>query len=314
MKNIKTIIAILSLFLPALFMINCATIGAVDVPVEQLKTKYADENSRFINIDGTNVHYRDEGKGPVLVLLHGACSSLQTWDGWVKELKGSYRIIRLDSPGFGLTGPLAGGKYEPEEFVVLFEKFVKALDLKKFYLAGNSLGGYISWLFTLKRPDMVDRLILVDPVGQKQDLPWIIGFASNPLIRPFARKMMPRFMIHMSVKQVFGDKTKATPETQARYFELAMREGNKSAWVDIFTVMKERCHMDSLSDGIKNIKRPTLIMWGTKDEWIPIALLENWKRDLPSASVITYEGAGHIPMEELPVETAKDANEFLSGK
>jgi pimeloyl-ACP methyl ester carboxylesterase len=248
-------------------------------------------------------------------MLHGVCASLHTWDGWVAELKDHYRLIRIDNPGFGLTGPLADGKYTPENYVAIFEKFVTAIGLEKFSIAANSLGGYISWNYTLKFPQKVDKLILIDSVGYKQDMPWLLSLAVNPLVRPFARRSMPRFFIHKAVNQVYGDPMKATDAVRSRYFELAMREGSKSAWIDIFLEMRKYSSLENLSDGIKNIPRPVLVMWGSKDTWIPYEeIFPKWKKDLPNAKFIVYEGAGHIPMEEIPKESARDAHLFLSGK
>jgi len=297
------------------FAAGCTTLGARTIPMAELKAKYANENSRFVTIDGTTVHYRDEGTGPALLLLHGVCASLHTWDGWVKELKPHYRLIRIDNPGFGLTGPLASGKYTPENYVEMLDKFASAMGLEKFSIAANSLGGYISWNYTLAYPRKVDKLILIDSVGYRQEMPGLLKLATNPLMRPFARFMMPRFFIDKAVREVYGDGTKVTDKVRDTYFELAMREGNKSAWVDVFMEMKNRSVLDSVSKGISDIPRPTLVMWGSKDIWIPYEkIFPNWKRDLPNASFIVYDGVGHIPMEEIPVQTARDAHLFLSGK
>lgn len=311
MKSLKIIIVVLLVS----FASGCTTLGMRTIPFEDLKSKYANEHSKFITIEGTTIHYRDEGKGPALVLLHGVCASLHTWDGWVKELKEHYRLIRIDNPGFGLTGPLADGKYTPENYVAMFDKFVTAIGLDKFSIAANSLGGYISWNYCLKHPKKVDKLILIDSVGFKQDMPWLLNLAVNPLVRPFARRMIPRFFINKAVGQVYGDSSKIKDETQTRYFELAMREGNKSAWIDIFLEMRKYSSLDSLSEGIKNIPHPVLVMWGTKDIWIPYGeIFPKWKNELPHAKFIVYEGVGHIPMEEIPHESARDAHLFLSGK
>lgn len=305
---------------PALLLLlgiaaGCTTLGMRTIPMSELKAKYANENSKFITIDGTTVHYRDEGAGPALLLLHGVCASLHTWDGWVNELKQHYRIIRIDNPGFGLTGPLASKQYTPEHYVDLMDKFVTAMGLTRFNIAANSLGGYISWNYTLKYPQKVDKLILIDSVGYSQEMPFLLNFASFPLIRPFSRFMMPRPFINRAVSEVYGDRSKVTQSVRDRYFELAMREGNKDAWVDIFLEMKKRSAEKSVSAGIKDISRPTLVMWGNKDIWIPYdKIFPNWKKDLPNASFIVYDGVGHIPMEEIPVETARDAHRFLSGK
>lgn len=294
---------------------GCTYLGMSNIPLQDMKAKYADQESKIIQIDDMNIHYKDEGQGPVLILLHGVCSSLHTWDGWVKRLKGDYRIIRLDIPGFGLTGPAPDTSlYQIDAAVKLFEKIVDEMKLDKFFLAGNSLGGYIAWNYTLKNPDKVEKLILIDSVGFPQRLPGIIGFASNPVIRPFARRSMPRFLMNSAVTEVYGDKSKLTKEIKDRYFEMAMREGNKESYVDVFMEMRRLCKDENLAKGIKDIKTPTLVMWGTKDTWTPFADFEKWKRELPNAKFIQYEGAGHTPMEEIPDITARDAHRFLSGK
>ena len=311
--NIKKLILILSAYMIAATM-GCTSLGMNTIPLDQIKAKYADSESQIIQIDDMNIHYKDEGKGPVLILVHGVCASLHTWDGWAARLKDRYRIIRLDIPGFGLTGPAPDTSfYQIDEAVKLFERLVEEMKLEKFYLAGNSLGGYISWNYALKHPEKVEKLILVDPVGFPQPLPGIIAFASNPFIRPFARYIMPRFLIDSAVEEVFGDKSKVTDKIKDRYFELAMREGNKDGSVDVFTEMRRMCNNESLSARIKDIKPPTLVMWGTKDIWIPFKYFENWKKELPKAKFIQYEGAGHTPMEEIPDETARDADLFLRG-
>ncbi|MDI6742533.1 MAG: alpha/beta hydrolase, partial [Smithella sp.] len=280
---------------------GCTHLGMNNIPLDQIKAKYADYESKILQIDDMNIHYKDEGEGPVLILIHGVCASLHTWDGWVQHLKGHYRIIRFDIPGFGLTGPAPDTSlYQIDAAVALFEKIVGEMKLDKFYLAGNSLGGYISWKYTLKNPDKVEKLILIDSIGFPQPLPGIISFASNPLIRPFSRHIMPRFLFNTAVKQVYGDQSKVTPELKDRYFELAMREGNKGSYVAVFTEMRRLCKDENLSQGIRDIKTPTLIMWGTEDRWIPFKYFEDWKRELPSAKFIQYEGAGHTPMEEIP--------------
>ncbi|MCP4136446.1 MAG: alpha/beta hydrolase [bacterium] len=289
--------------------------GTTTISMTELKQKYAGENSKFIEVQGMKIHYRDQGKGPVLVLLHGVCASLHTWDGWVDELKDHYRIIRLDIPGFGLTGPAKDSKsYTRDGSVWMVNEFVKALNLKKFHIAGNSLGGYIAWNYTLEYPKKVNKLILIDSVGYKQTMPWLLKVASNPVLRPMVRHMMPRYFMHQAVEEVFGDKSKVTDKLKDRYFELAMREGNTGSYVDVFTIMRELSDKEEISTGIKNIQHPTLVMWGGKDEWIPYKYFKNWKKDIPNGLFITYTNAGHTPMEEIPAMTAGDAHKFLSGK
>ena len=292
-------------------MSACASLGTRSIPLDTLSEKYGGTTSNYIEIDGSRIHYRDEGSGPVLVLLHGVCASLHTWDGWVSELRDHFRIIRLDLPGFGLTGPVGRDAYDRDRFVTLLDQFVASLDLDRFSLVGTSLGGYICWNYALEYPHRVDKLILISPAGYSQPMPWLLRFASNPVVRPVTRRMMPRFLIHTAAEQVFGDKSKVNDEIKARYYELAMRPGNRQSYVEIFTVMRGLCKLETLSQGITDLTLPTLIMWGTADEWIPYPYSDKWRQDLPHACFIAYEGAGHTPMEELPRQTARDAWLFL---
>ena len=85
-----------------------------------------------------------------MVLLHGLASSLHTWDAWVDELASSFRLVRLDLPGHGLTGPRADGDYRTAAFVETLARFVDEIGLDTFSLAGNSMGGGISWRYALE--------------------------------------------------------------------------------------------------------------------------------------------------------------------
>lgn len=290
-------------------------VGLRAFPLDQLRRKYETDQSRYIEVDGTRVHYRIEGQGPPLLLLHGVLAQLQTWDGWVEQLKDHYQIVRLDLPGFGLTGPLVNGEYTPQLAVEFFEKVRRALGYEKFHLAGNSLGGFIGWYYAAHYPQHIDKLILIDPLSYPFKSPWIMRFVSLPIIGECTRFFAPRFIVRQNTLDVYGDRSRVTEEIVDRYYELLLREGNRSAMVDFFRL--GGIHFAPHRHGnhhqhIGKIQAPTLLMWGERDRWIPPALVERWKQDLPQVEVKLYPGAGHVPMEEIPEPTAADAHAFLS--
>ena len=84
-----------------------------DIPAAELEARYAGPTSRFINIDGVRMHYRDEGTGPVVMLFHANFSNLIDWDPWVEALKDRYRVVRVDMTSHGLTGPGPDGRLHP---------------------------------------------------------------------------------------------------------------------------------------------------------------------------------------------------------
>jgi pimeloyl-ACP methyl ester carboxylesterase len=272
--------------------------------------KYVSGESKFIDIDGLKVHYRDEGKGPVLLCLHGIQSSLHTWDGWVKEMKNNYRIIRIDLPGWGFTGPSNFG-YSRDETVKFLKKFVDAMGLKKINIAGSSYGGFIAWNFVVDNQAMVDKLIIIDGGGYPFKPPLAVTLLTTPIIRNLSTTITPKFIVAGFTRDVYGTKSRVTDETIDRYYNLMIYNGNRKESVKFFQEIKGQ--LETESAGVKTIKIPTLIMWGKQDAWIPLSVMERFKKDIPHARTIVYDGVGHVPMEEIPEITAKDADAFLSG-
>jgi pimeloyl-ACP methyl ester carboxylesterase len=294
------------------FLHGCAPMGISAYPLVELTEKYTDETSKFLAVDNSIIHYRDEGTGPTLVLLHGVASSLHTWDDWVERLAPHYRIIRIDLPGHGLTGNDPSiERYEISYMVDKLEKFLNKLNIGDINLAGNSLGGYIAWNYALHRPDTVKKMILLDAAGFPQDLPFVMSFTALPVIGEISSMMTPKFMIDMNIKEAFGDDEKVTDKLQQRYFDLIMREGNREALVKVFRTMKEQSQNPHIGDRVKEIQTPTLLMWGDQDEWVPLEIMQQFAQALPNSRSIVYKGVGHMPMEELPAQTSLDAHEFF---
>lgn len=281
-----------------------------DRPRELLEKKYAPPPSQFVDIKGTRVHYRDEGKGPVMVLLHGIFSSLHTWDGWVDELSAKYRIIRIDLPGWGLTGKAAFDLSIPA-YVSFLHDFLEQLNLKKMTLVGNSFGGLISWNYAIRYPDQVQKLILIDAVGYPGKSPAAVTLFKIPGISFFAGRISPRFIFDMSVKQTYGNPAKVPRDILDRYYEIALYPESRRQHTEILLMI-----LDAMASGWRNVNKvtaPTLIMWGSKDSWVPLKMAHRFKDDIKESKLIIYDGAGHIPMEEIPEDTSRDADQFISG-
>src|SRR5271155_847951 len=128
------VLCLLLLVVLVLLIAGVAVSWAPDRTVESLKARWAQPPSRFVEIEGMQVHVRDEGppNDPrPIVLLHGTSSSLQTWDGWVAALKGQHRVIRIDLPGFGLTGPTPDNDYSLKRYVKFMDEFLDAMGVQK---------------------------------------------------------------------------------------------------------------------------------------------------------------------------------------
>lgn len=311
-SGLIAVVLLMSMFMGRQYM------GFVDLAPEDVNSRYANQESQFITLgglqQGIKLHYRDEGisveenpNAPVLFLLHGIMASLHTWDGWVESLQDDFRIIRVDIPGFGLTGPYADGIYNIDRAVDMVDQLTDALEIDSFFLAGNSMGGYISWNVALQHPDKVKRLILLDAAGYPFEKPMLLGLLSTPVLKESMAFITPKFIVEQTLNEVYGDASKVSSEAIERYHQLMLREGNRTA---VVSVLASLGHMNN--EGIKQLNIPTLIQWGEKDAWIPLENAQKFADDIAGSKVITYPGVGHIPMEEIPLQTAQDAKDFLS--
>ncbi len=276
--------------------------------LEEVINKYTDQNSKYLNIDGLRVHYKDEGEGEVLVLLHGTFSSLHTYDNWASILKKKYRVIRLDLPGFGITGPSIDNVYSISIFIDFIENFLDLLNVNKYHLAGNSLGGWLAWELALKAKDKIGKLVLLNAAGYINDknypLPFVI--AQTPVLRNVFN-YIPKAVVRRFIRQVFNDQAVVTDELVERYYCLIQREGNLNAFISI-----ANSKLKQNTESLNYLDIPVLIMWGDKDRWISPEHALFFKNDISNSRVLMYKDVGHIPMEEIPEKSANDLIEFLA--
>lgn len=313
MKLVTKFFKVLFFGFISLIIIIFILFGYSDRSVDELKAIHAPPPSAFISIDGMDVHYRDEGNKAdalPLVLIHGTSSSLHTFNDWTTILKSEKRVVRMDLPGFGLTGPFPDGNYTIDNYVLFIEHFLLSMGIKKCILGGNSLGGQIAWRFTAKYPEMVDKLILIDAAGyplESKSVPIAFKVARIPVLNKTLTYITPRFMVRSSVESVYADKSKVTEALVDRYFELTLREGNRQALADRMTTDEETnaIHL------IKKIQQPTFILWGEQDLLIPIKSAYRFHDDLPNDTLVILKNMGHVPMEESPQESLSALLPFL---
>ncbi len=282
-----------------------------DIPAEELEARYSSPSSRFMHLDGARLHYRDEGQGAPIVLLHGTAASLNTWDGWTSKLSKSHRVLRLDLPGFGLTGRNATDTYSIDYYSDLLLHFLDSLGIEKAHIGGSSLGGQIAYDFAASHPERVQKLILVSPTGvtnandKRISMPF--RMAQTPLLKHSLKYITPRFIVEQSLKEVYGDDSRLHDDIITMSHDLLLREGNRQAFIArMNTIDADNLHK------LGQVQAPTLILWGDADAWVPATDAKHFQQHIKGAQLKLYPGAGHIPMEELAQQTAQDALLFLS--
>jgi pimeloyl-ACP methyl ester carboxylesterase len=287
---------------------------APDRPVDELKARWAPAPSQFVAVQGMQVHLRDEGPRDdpqPIILIHGTGASLHTWEGWATALQGQRRVIRFDLPGFGLTGPAPDQDYRLPRYAAFVVAVMDHLGVKQAMIAGNSLGGEVAWKTAVDFPSRVSKLVLVDAGGYAfvpKDMPIGFKLAQIPALQPITTRLLPRSAVESSVRSVYGDPGKITPELVDRYYELTLRAGNRGA-------LNERFRQHPIGQHAAEIVRvqaPTLILWGGRDQLITPDNADHFLRDIPGSRLVRFDDLGHVPQEEDPVGTLAAVQAFLA--
>ncbi len=313
MKHIPRIAAGIGVLLLVAAAALVAFAWAPDRPPEALVARWAPLPSRFIALDGMQVHLRDEGARDdpePIVLLHGTSASLHTWEGWVRVLKAGHRVISVDLPGFGLTGPAPDGRYDIAAYARFVVDLLDALQVQRAVLAGNSLGGYVAWKTGVDHPQRVSRLILVDAAGYAfapESVPLGFRLAQSPALAPLMAHLLPRGMIESSVRNVYGDPSRVTAELVDRYYELTLRAGNRAALFARFGQTRS----GEFERQVVQVKQPTLILWGGRDRLIPPEYARRFRQDIAGSTLVMFDALGHVPQEEDPAATVAAVRTFL---
>lgn len=301
-----------------LLMVSAAALAlsrAPDRTVESLVARWAPPPSEFIDLNGQLVHLRDtgpRGDATPLVLLHGTSASLHTWDGWSAALQGQHRVIRFDLPGFGLTGPFSGRyaswSYGGDDLARFVLDVLDHLQVRRFAIAGNSLGGEVAWRVASLAPERVTRLILVDAAGyalNPESVPLGFRLALLPGVNRLLEWLLPRGVVEASVRDVYGDPDQVTPQLVDRYFELTLREGNRRALVQRFQAQAiDLQHVGDNAARIRALKLPTLVIWGGRDRLIPPPTAQRFHADIAGSRLVVFDTLGHVPHEEDAAATA----------
>jgi len=275
--------------------------------------------SRFVDAAGVQLHYIEAGSGPgdPIVLLHGLGSTVTKWRDALPMMASRRRTLAVDLPGFGKSdaprakytfGYLAGG----------VRAFLDAMGIDRCVLAGNSLGGVTAMWLAATWPERVAGLVLVDPAlplpagtrpDAKTSLPWLV--ASLPgvgelLYSGFVRLKSADEQVTDGLKRNIADPSRVSAETlrlmreeaEERRTDSRLRRPLMSSQRHLLWMMTAR--RATVERVAESIAVPTIILWGSEDLMVPLAVGEDWVGRIPGAELIVLEGAGHNPQVEVP--------------
>jgi pimeloyl-ACP methyl ester carboxylesterase len=271
------------------------------------------EKRRF-KVDNIEVVYFDEGSGRAVLLIHGLGGYKENWTFTIKDIKNSFRAIAPDLPGFG-DSEKPDIEYTMEFFADFLNMFLDKLGVDKVILVGNSMGGTIAILFTVKNPERVEKLVLVDSAGFRPKQ--IRGFVFDPkqfLEKGVAFRPPPEMVEFMVKSLLFVNPPKFADEM--------IKRSIKDWWESGESFMeRSRAYLKSASylfdfeveELLETINKPTLIIWGAGDRALPVSLSDEFSKRLKKSKKFIIGNCGHVPMLEKPAEFSKVLLNFLLG-
>lgn len=280
--------------------------------------RHADAASKFVDLDGVRVHYKDEGSGPAVLLVHGTFGDLGDWDGWVKVLTPHYRVVRLDLPAFGMTGPIASGNYSVERKHLVIDALMDHLGLERFAIAGVSYGGLVAFRYAATRTERVTALVLANSAGiQFGQRPAaasaaasagsappapVYNITTDPVVRYSDAESFLRFLLNNSPV--------ITPALIQRKLDFTNTAGRQEE-----SVLAGRQYERGTPERVlAHVRAPSLVLWGGAGQALSVQTADAFLGALKNARVrekILYPEGGHIINLQRPEETARDAKAFL---
>ncbi|WP_375739621.1 alpha/beta fold hydrolase [Pseudomonas boanensis] len=260
-----------------------------------------------VMLDDLAIRYYEGGsaKAETLVLVHGFGTNKDNWLRFAALFTERYHVIALDLPGFGDSDRPAGS-YDVGTQAERLASFIKALELDKPHLVGNSMGGHIVALYAARYPDQVRSLALFDNAGvrsprQSELLELLEQGKPNPLVVKSAADY------DRLLDFVFVTPPPLTTGLKAYLAEQSI--ANEAHYDLVFQQLMQR--YIPLEPELPKIKAPTLLLWGDKDRVLDVSSVEVMKPLLQRPSVAILENCGHAPMIERPEETARHYQAFL---
>ena len=302
---------VLTFCLAAALMSGCA--APPEIP------RWFDGFQRFpihtASVSGHRIAYLDEGQGPPLILLHGYGGSMWQWEYQQLPLSQHFRVITPDLIGSGLSDK-PDLDHRPEDLIESIRGLMDALNLPTATLIGNSMGGGVAIGMALTHPDRVSRLVLIDSLPdhvRERLVSPLMHRALNTSVPAWLARFGALFVgnrtMEAVLKEIIYDHTLVTTAVLDRSNRNRQRE-------DMITPLMSL--RDSLplweqhfAPRLKEIRHPTLILWGEQDRLFPPQVGRDLQTTIPQARLIMIPEAGHIPQWEQPQVVNRHITEFL---
>ncbi len=273
--------------------------------------------SHYFQAAAGKLHYVDEGRGEVVLMLHGNPTWSFLYRKLIKQLSPNYRCIAPDYLGFGLSDKPVDWNYLPEAHAKNLEALIEHLDLKDITLVVGDWGGPIGMQYAVRHPANVKRLIVTNtwawPVNRDFHYISFSALMGGPIGRFLIRYF--NFFVTSFMRVAFGDKSKLTAHAHQHYKDaLPTAKSRKGCYVFPRQIIASTPWLTQLWGKIGALKdKPTLFIWGMKDVAFRENELKQWQRGLPNSLTLRLNTVGHFVPEEAPEALGEAVESFLAG-
>ena len=269
-----------------------------------------------VSIHGHDVSYRRGGEGETVLLLHGLAGSSRTWRAVVPDLARTHDVIAPDLLGHGESAkPM--GDYSLGAFASGMRDFLAALDVPSATIVGHSFGGGVAMQLAYQHPELCDRLVLVSSGGLGREVSWLLRLLTLPGAEQLMPLMFPRVVADRGagVGRLLGRVGLNSPrfaEMWRAYASLAGAENRKAFVRTIRGVIEPGGQTVSALDRLYLAAHvPTLIVWGNRDDIIPVEHAAAAHEAIPGSRLAVLAGVGHFPHVEAPERFLSVLIDFL---
>lgn len=261
--------------------------------------------SRFVDVAGCRVHYVDEGRGPVVLLLHGNPTWSFLYRHLIAGLRDRFRCVAPDYPGFGLSTAPAGYGHTPAEHADVVEEFVAALGLTAFTPFCHDWGGPIGMAVAARRPDRVRALVVANTFAWPVDDDWRFVWTSRLFGGPLGRPAIRHANAFVNLALPVGTRRRRLTRSAMRHYRRPLPDPRAREPTSVFAreLLGSRAFLAEVDAGLSRLAdRPALIVWGDRDVAFRAAERDRFARRLPRHTLVDLPGAGHFVQEDAPDE------------
>ncbi len=261
--------------------------------------------SRFVELDGNVVHYVDEGSGPILLMLHGNPVWSFVYREVIAELRGRFRCIALDFPGFGLSTGAPGYRYLAQDHAELLVSFLDRLDLSQLTLVGHNWGGPWGLYAAQQRPDRFERLILSNTWAWPLNGDLSSEVFSRGMGNPVGRTLVRRFNLLVDFFIPSAHKRRKLSEAEMAHYRQAMPTPERRHPCAVLPgeIIGAREFLTDVADRLGSLEKlPGLILWADADPIFTDKYRERWEATFPHHTTTVLHGVGHFLQSDAPAE------------